>query len=53
MEKSQQNFLLGIFVLALSLIMWRATGSFIGWFVLFAPGSFFIFRGLYLAMKEK
>jgi hypothetical protein len=47
MDKAAWDLCLGIFVLCLSLIIWRATGSFLGWAGLFVPGSVYICRGLY------
>ena len=47
MGKLAWDLCLGIFILCLALIVWRATGSFLGWAVMFVPGSFYIFRGLH------
>ena len=43
----------GLLGVILSLIMWRLTGIFWAWAVLFLPGSILIFYGLYLGMKDK
>jgi hypothetical protein len=42
----------GILALMLSIIMWRLTGSWAGWFVLSLPGAAFVLYGWYLALKE-
>jgi hypothetical protein len=42
MEKSIQDICLGIFILLLSLVIWRLTHNALGWVVLFLPGSYFI-----------
>jgi hypothetical protein len=36
---------LGLFVLALSWIVWKTTGSYLGWLVLYVPGSLYVFAG--------
>jgi hypothetical protein len=36
---------LGLFILALSWIVWKTTGSFWGWLVLFLPGSVYVLVG--------
>ena len=46
------SLLLGIFILILALIMWRATASFLGWAALYIPGAFYTFRGLYGVTEE-
>jgi hypothetical protein len=33
---------LGLFILALSWIVWKTTGSYWGWLVLFLPGGFYV-----------
>ena len=37
----------GVFALALSLLLWRLTGSFVGWLVMFAPATAVTVYGLY------
>jgi hypothetical protein len=39
MEKSIQDICLGIFILLLSLVIWRLTHNALGWVVLFLPGG--------------
>lgn len=46
MDKAAWNLSLGIFILCLSLIVWRATGNFAGWLALYIPGAVYVFRGL-------
>ena len=48
MGKGLSFLFLGVFILILALFMWRTTGSFAGWLVLFIPGSLYVFRGLCL-----
>jgi hypothetical protein len=43
---------LGIFILALSWIVWKTTGSSWGWLVLFLPGSFYVFVGWAWIIKD-
>ena len=52
MGKSLSSLCLGVFILILALFMWRTTGSFAGWLVLFLPGSLYVFRGLCLVALE-
>lgn len=47
MDKAAWSLCLGIFVLCLSLIVWRATANFPGWLALAIPGAGYIFRGFY------
>jgi hypothetical protein len=42
----------GLFILLLALAIWRTTGSFIGWLVLFLPAAYFIFRGLFRVLDN-
>ena len=48
-----QSFCLGIFVLLLSLVILRATGSDLGWAALFIPGSIYVLRGFYLIATQQ
>ena len=52
MGKGGQSICLGIFVLLLSLVILRATGSYLGWAALFAPGSIYVLRGFYLIATQ-
>jgi hypothetical protein len=36
---------LGLFVLALSWIVWETTGSFLGWLALYVPGGLYVLAG--------
>jgi len=47
MDKAIHSLCLGVFVLLLSLVLWRATSSLLGWVVVFIPGAVFVFRGWY------
>jgi hypothetical protein len=42
----------GTLALALSLVLWRLTGSFLGWLVLAAPGSALVIWGWVLALRD-
>jgi hypothetical protein len=42
----------GIIALAFSLAVWRLTGNFWGWLILFAPGAGLIIAGLIKALRE-
>jgi hypothetical protein len=53
MPKGVGEIVQGLFVLLLALAIWRTTGSFWGWLVLFLPAAFFIFRGIYLVIKAE
>jgi hypothetical protein len=52
-DKSLSCISNGIVALALSIILWRLTGSFEGWLVLSLPGSALVFYGWYLILKDK
>jgi hypothetical protein len=41
------DLFLGIFILFLSIVVWRFTENFWGWIILFLPGAFYVVRGLY------
>jgi hypothetical protein len=43
----------GVFILFLAILAWRMTGSVLGWFILFVPGAFFVFRGLFLVVRHR
>lgn len=47
MSKGVQALMFGLFGIILSLLMWRITHSFVGWALMFIPGSCFIAYGLY------
>ena len=51
-DKVIARLALGIFILSLSLVVWHATGSFLGWLVLFVSGGIYIFRGVYPIARE-
>lgn len=50
-SKSANTLFNGLVALCLSLIIWKFTGSWWGWFVLFVPGSCLIVYGWYLTLK--
>jgi hypothetical protein len=41
----------GVFILILALLIWRATGSFLGWLALFAPGAGYVVVGLVKVLR--
>jgi hypothetical protein len=43
----------GLIALTLSLIIWKGTGSFIGWLALAAPGGVLILAGWVRAIYEE
>jgi hypothetical protein len=48
------NYILeGILALILSVIMWKLTGSFLGWVVFSVPGSALVLYGWYLIIKDE
>lgn len=53
MSKGVENLMLGIFILILSLFLWRITNNFDGWLFLFVSGSIFILMGLYRMFKDR
>jgi hypothetical protein len=53
LPKSVQTIFNGLVALALALIVWRVTHSFLGWLVLFLPGAGLVFWGLFLVWKER
>ena len=53
MKAGVKEFFMGIFVLLLALIMWRATHSFWAWLVFFIPGAFYVLFGLCQVIKER
>jgi hypothetical protein len=42
----------GMMALCLALIMWRLTGSFLGWLALFVPGSALVFAGMLVVVSR-
>lgn len=42
----------GLLALILSLLIWRLTGSFLGWLALFLPGALMVTRGVVLLWRE-
>jgi hypothetical protein len=52
MSKGVADILQGMFILALALLLWRTTGSFLGWLVLFAPGAGYVFVGVVKVLKD-
>jgi hypothetical protein len=49
--RGANELILGIFVLALSLLLWRLTSNFWGWAVLYAPGAYFVILGIVRIFK--
>jgi hypothetical protein len=49
--RSVNLIIMGIFILILALVLWRMTHSFLGWLVLFIPGTAFVMRGLLLIVR--
>ena len=52
MAEGVREIVLGLFIIFLSLAMWRLTSSFWGWAVLFAPGSALIMIGWTKAVQD-
>jgi hypothetical protein len=52
MQRAEESLVNGILALALSLVLWRLTGSFLGWLVLAAPGSALVIWGWVLALRD-
>lgn len=52
MQKAGSSLAMGVFVLALALLMLKTTGNFWGWLTLFAPGALMVGRGLYHCARE-
>jgi hypothetical protein len=44
---------LGLFVLALSWIVWKTTGSYLGWLVLFLPASVYVLVGCVWIVQDE
>jgi hypothetical protein len=53
MSKGANYTFRGIFVLGLSMALWKITGSFEGWATLFTPGSIFVVMGLYYIFMDE
>jgi hypothetical protein len=47
-----QTFL-GVFILGLSMVLWKVTQNPFGWFALFLPGAFFVCLGLYKILRDR
>jgi hypothetical protein len=45
-------FVNGLIALALSLVIWRLTHNFLGWAVLFLPGSALVIWGLVTSLRR-
>jgi hypothetical protein len=41
----------GLIALVLALAVWRLTGSFLGWLVLFTPGSLLVIAGVVAILR--
>jgi hypothetical protein len=52
MRRAEGSIVNGVLALALSLAVWRLTGSFAGWLVLAAPGGGLIVWGWVLALRD-
>lgn len=52
MDREKSEIVLGIFILVLSLLMWRMTHVFIAWAIFFLPGAGFTFHGIYLRLRD-
>ena len=52
MTKGESAIVMGVFILALALILWRTTGSFPGWLALFLPGAALVGRGLWALVRS-
>jgi hypothetical protein len=52
MAKKYEYIFLGIFILILSLIMYKSTHNIYGWLILYMPGSSFTLYGLYLIFRD-
>jgi hypothetical protein len=46
MGQDENRIVLGIFILALALFVWKTTASLLGWLALFVPGMFYVLWGL-------
>ena len=42
----------GLCALIASLLIWRITGSWIGWVVLWTPGAYLVFIGLWKVLRD-
>jgi hypothetical protein len=52
MAKAASSFLMGVFVLALAIAMWRLTRNHAAWAIFFVPGAFYIMRGWALVFTQ-
>ena len=52
MSKAAHSFVMGIFVLALAIAMWRLTHDNIAWLVFFVAGAFYTLRGWALVLSQ-
>lgn len=52
MLDAAKDIILGIFILMLSLIMWKAEQNFWAWLALFIPGSFYVILGAIKGFRE-
>jgi hypothetical protein len=53
MGRAEGYIINGLIALTLSLIIWKGTGSFIGWLVLAVPGGVLILVGWVRAIYEE
>lgn len=52
MSKAAHSFVMGIFVLALAIAMWRCTHNHAAWVLFFLAGAFYTLRGWALVLRE-
>jgi hypothetical protein len=53
MSKGVSSCVMGMFILALALALWKITASPQGWAVLFLPGAFLVMRGVYVIIRDE
>jgi hypothetical protein len=53
MTRGLRAICLGLFILFLSWIVWKAAGSFVGWLILFLPGAAYILIGAAWTVEDE
>jgi hypothetical protein len=52
MDRAAGYLVNGLIALALGLAIWKLTGSFLGWLVLFLPGAALVIWGLIVMLRD-
>ena len=53
MSRGIRAIFLGMFIVLLAWIVWRATGSYWGWLALFVPGGIYVLFGCVWTVEDE